>query len=134
MGRYSPDQELLLINKSMPANFRELLLCLSVFFRLTLILSDAHGDVFLLEHIYIFSAIITFYKISVSQAYHESRISPPSWEPLHARGMARTQSPQLSMDGVGRGGTTKQQSNEQFSEICNKGSYRLLLLCLLSST
>lgn len=133
MGRYSPDQELLLINKSMPANFRELL-CLCVFFRLTLILSDTHGDVFLLEHIYIFSAIITFYKISVSQTYHESRISPPSWEPLHARGMARTQSPQLSMDGVGRGGKTKQQSNEQFSEICNKGSYRILLLCLLSST
>lgn len=34
--------------------------------------------------------------------------------------MARTQSPQLSMDGVGRGGKVKQQHNEQLREICKK--------------
>lgn len=71
----------------------------------------------------------------MSQIYHESSISPPSWELLHTHGMARTQSPQLSMDGVGRGGKVKQQHNERFCEICKKivaAGYWFSIYCIYS--
>lgn len=77
LGRCSPDQDLLLINKSVPPDFMESLLCHSGLFWIILILSGAYGDVFLLENVYIFSEMVVFYKRCVSQMYGERAVSLP---------------------------------------------------------
>lgn len=98
----------------MPTNCRELLLCHGGLFYIILILSGARGDVFLLENIYIFSDVILFYKIYVSQMYRERAISLPLATDLcrHMAWLERTVSTlgriqQLNIDGVGMGGKIK---------------------------
>lgn len=85
-------------------------------------------EMFVFWIIFKFSVPLSLSIKYVSQTYQENRVSPHGWEPLHACDMSREQSPQLSMDGVGRGGKMKQKRSEQFSEICEK-SYCFSIYC-----
>lgn len=114
LGRCSPDQDLLPINKSVPADFMESLLCHSGLFQIILILSGAYGDVFLLENVYIFSEMVVFHKICVSQMYRERAVALPLAGDLcrHMAWLERTVSAldrikELNIDGVGMGGKIK---------------------------